>query len=187
MDQQSIALCFYGETHLRSWYALAIRSQKEASIVEDLGELRIECFYPQRIVWRKRAGRPRERRSSPLLPGYLFVRVNLGIISVMSIRNIRGVWGFLGVKNEPVPIPDSELELLMAANSRGDHDETFAIAARAIRSLMVGEDVFLTEGPFEGHVMHINDIQAKQVRGEVTIFGTKTPITVPIDKLVKAI
>lgn len=179
---------------MRRWYVIAVHSSRavptnnphKATIPEELHELNVATFYPMRVIWRKRAGRPRERKEMPLLPGYMFIHVNLSVISARSIKSIKGVMGFLGAR-DPVYIRDREVEEMMAFYERGDYDETLQRALNAIKGVMVGDNLFLTDGPFEGHAMHVLDIRDKVVRGEVTIFGQKTPITVAIDKLVKTI
>ena len=50
---------------------------------------------------------------------------------------------------------------------------------------IVGEEVKIIDGPFNGFVAHIDEIKEKKVKLSVLIFGRKTPVDLDILQITK--
>lgn len=84
-----------------------------------------------------------------------------------TIRNVRGVTGFVGPESKPTPLTDEEIE---AMGIKEEVVEVFDIE--------VGDNVKVVSGPFAdfyGPVVEINK-ERKKVRVMLNLFGRETPV-----------
>lgn len=98
-----------------------------------------------------------------IYPGYVMVEMELTDDSWYVVRNTTGVTGFVGTGAKPIPLDDHEVEMIMRQMSVEEPNLALEYA--------VGENVRITEGPFEGvsgEVMEINEEKSK-VRVQVTM------------------
>lgn len=89
------------------WYAVHTRHQHERAAARILEHKQFEVFLPLYTVRRRWQDRVKEI-STPLFPGYLFVREGLG--TLLSILTTAGVSGVVSCGGRPAPIPGSEIE-----------------------------------------------------------------------------
>ena len=67
-----------------------------------------------------------------------------------SVRNIRGCTGFVGPSSKPIPLTDEEVERL-------------GVETRNVEvSYNVGDSVQITDGPLEGFIGTVEEIDAGQ-------------------------
>jgi transcription antitermination factor NusG len=78
--------------------------------------------------------------SLPLFPTYLFVRI--GRTERGKVLECPGVIQIVGTQREPLPVPDSEVELLRSGLCRQ--------GAEPYRDLVVGEKVRIKSGVMQG-------------------------------------
>jgi transcription antitermination factor NusG len=166
---------------MKACYVLAIRSQQHVRLSERLLELGIELWYPMRAVWRKHRSKPRQRKEYPLIPSYMFVWVDLEVISVREILSIDGAISFLNAGGHPEPVPEGAMQAIRQCNERGDHDETL----KRIEKLMIGREVIIDAGPFNGHRGVVTRIKGDTITADVWLFGRRQPIKISIDKVIK--
>jgi transcription antitermination factor NusG len=83
-------------------------------------------------------------RIVPMFPGYLFVRIALGL-QFYDVVWAPGVGQFVGSQGVPTPLEDGVIDFL---KSNADADGLL----RARPTLVVGQDVEITRGPFAGIV-----------------------------------
>ena len=105
-----------------------------------------------------------------LFPGYMLVKLVLTDDSWLAVRTTQGVTGFVGMGNQPTPLPQSEVDNIM---------KFMAMEAPKYKAAFsIGEAVKIIEGPFAdflGSVDSIDDAKGK-VKVLVSIFGRETPV-----------
>ncbi|MEM6283054.1 MAG: transcription termination/antitermination protein NusG [Chloroflexota bacterium] len=105
-----------------------------------------------------------------VFPGYILVEMIMDEDSWYVVRNTPNVTGFVGMGNEPTPLRQEEVDVIMERMS----SET----PRVKVNFKVGEKVRIISGPFNdfpGTVANIDADKAK-VRVMVNFFGRDTPV-----------
>ncbi|MEE4118585.1 MAG: transcription termination/antitermination NusG family protein, partial [Paracoccaceae bacterium] len=98
------------------------------------------------------------------------------------INSINRVTGFLGPQGKPMPMRDEEVNQILNRVEEG------AEAPRSLISYEVGEQVNVTEGPFEGFSGMVEDVDedAQRLKVMVSIFGRATPVELEYAQVAKA-
>ena len=106
------------------------------------------------------------------LPGYLFIQADLSGEVAHTLRFIPNVLGVLGGLDNPVPVPQSEVNRMLGAA-----EETF-VQDEVDIPYMVDETVKVTDGPFSGFSGIIEEVntEKRKLKVMVKIFGRKTPL-----------
>lgn len=122
------------------WYALQVRSRKEASTSLQLQGLGYECFLPTYKCQRQWSDRVKELEQ-PLFPGYLFCRFDFH--NRRSLVMTPGVIQIVGNGKTPLPVADDEIKTIQ-----------LAVASEAPRQpwpyIAVGEQVRVNYGSLRG-------------------------------------
>lgn len=108
-----------------------------------------------------------------IFPGYVLVKMIMSDDAWYIIKNIRGVTGFVGDGNKPIPL--TEEELLQLGMEKHEVVVNYA----------VGDNVRITDGPltsFTG-VVDMLDIDKNKVRVIVSMFGRETPAELELDQV----
>lgn len=164
----------------KRWYAVHVFSNFEKRVAETLRESVDqqgladeieEIFVPTEEVTEIRRGKKvkAERR---LMPGYVLVKMEMTDRAYLHIIDTNRVTGFLGPQGKPSPMRDSEVNQLLNIVEEG------AERPRPMISFEVGEQVRVTDGPFEsftGMVEQVDEISAR-LKVMVSIFGRPTPV-----------
>jgi len=124
-----------------------------------------------------------EKRTSTrkFYPGYVMVQMVLTDETWHLIQSIPRVTGFVGGKNRPTPMLDSEAEkILSMMESRQEQP-------RPKFNFERGDDVRVIDGPFSGFNGVVEDVNYDKgkLRVSVSIFGRQTPVEldfVQVDK-----
>jgi len=107
-----------------------------------------------------------------IYPGYVFVEMIVTDDSWYVARNTPRVTGFIGAGTTPIPVSDTEVDILK--KRIGVEQPQFTI------DVSLGGLVKITDGPFkdfEGKVSEIDEERGK-VKVLVNIFGRDTPVEV---------
>lgn len=165
------------------WYVLKAISGQENKVknyieteIKRLGfeQYVTQVVIPMEKVIQLRNGKkvPKER---PYYPGYLMVEAELMGEIPHVIKNIPGVISFLSLTKggDPVPMRKSEVNRML-----GRMDELSEFATDAEVPFIVGENVKVVDGPFNGFNGTVEKIleEKKKVEVSVLIFGRKTPM-----------
>jgi len=165
------------------WYVLKAVSGQENKVktyieneIQRLGmdQYVTQVVIPMEKVIQIRNGKkvPKEK---PYYPGYLMVEANLVGEVPHVIKNIPGVISFLSLTKggDPVPMRKSEVNRML-----GRMDELSEFAADVEIPFIVGENVKVIDGPFNGFNGTIEKIleDKKKIEVSVLIFGRKTPM-----------
>ena len=113
------------------------------------------------------------------MPGYVLVNMEMTDDAWNLVKNTPGVTGFVGSRNKPVPLSQSEVDRLL-------HRET-AERPRARAQFDMGETVKVISGPlsdFSGEIAEINTEQGR-LKVLVSIFGRETPADLSFEQVKK--
>ncbi len=175
---------------VKKWYVVRAMSGGEKKVKQylesEINRLGLQDYISQVLiptekVYAVQKGKKVSKERS-YLPGYVLVEAVLVGEIPHIIRNIPGVLGFLGSKDEPVPLRPAEVNRIL-----GKVDELTEQGAELNVPFIVGETVTVTDGPFNsfsGVIEEIND-EKKKLKVMVKIFGRKTPLELSFMQVAK--
>lgn len=108
-----------------------------------------------------------------IFPGYVLIKMILTDETWHLVRNVRGVTGFVGSANKPVPLTDSEIASLGV-----EKNEVHVGYA-------VGDTVMVVDGPLDGFPGIVEEVEVdkNRVRVIVSMFGRETPVDLQLDQV----
>jgi transcriptional antiterminator NusG len=146
-------------------------SIKESIAQHDLEDQIKEVLVPTEEVVEVRRGKKvqTERR---FMPGYVLVRMEMTDKAYHMIKDTNRVTGFLGQQGKPMPLRDSEVAVILNQVEEGLEKP------RSLISFEIGEQVNVNDGPFEGFLGSVEEVDETNARLKVTvsIFGRATPV-----------
>ena len=173
----------------KRWYSVSVLSNFEKKIAEQirttvaekgLEDEIVEVLVPTEEVIEVRRGKKvtSERR---FMPGYVLVRMEMTNQGYHLINSINRVTGFLGPQGRPMPMRDEEVNQIL---NRVEETEN---APRNLIRFDIGEQVQVTDGPFEGFSGMVEDVDEAHNRLKVTvsIFGRATPVELEFTQVTK--
>jgi transcriptional antiterminator NusG len=177
------------ENMAKRWYSVSVLSNFEKKIAEQirttvaekgLEDEIVEVLVPTEEVIEVRRGKKvtSERR---FMPGYVLVRMEMTNQGYHLINSINRVTGFLGPQGKPMPMRDEEVNQIL---NRVEETEN---APRNLIRFDIGEQVQVTDGPFEGFSGMVEDVDEAHNRLKVTvsIFGRATPVELEFTQVTK--
>ena len=108
-----------------------------------------------------------------IFPGYVLVKMVMNDETWHVVRNVRGVTGFVGSANKPIPLTEEEV-LALGMEKR-----------EIVVKYNVGDHVRITDGSmasFTGVVEEI-DAEKNRVTVVVTMFGRELPVELELDQV----
>lgn len=166
---------------IKKWYVVRAVSGSEKKVKQyidsEINRLNLKDFVAQVLiptekVYQVRKGKKISKERN-YFPGYILVEAILTGEIPHIIRNVPGVLGFLGSKDEPVPLRQAEVNRIL-----GKVDELSELGEELNIPFIVGETVKVIDGPFNsfsGIIEEINE-EKKKLKVMVKIFGRKTPL-----------
>ncbi|MCT4665810.1 MAG: transcription termination/antitermination protein NusG [Flavobacteriales bacterium] len=167
----------------KRWYVVRAVSGKEKKVKEyiekeishlGMGDYVSQVLVPLEKVYQVRDGKKIVKERN-YYPGYVLIEAALVGEVAHIIKSITGVIGFLGaVKGgDPVPLRQNEVNRIL-----GKVDELSAKVEMVGIPYTINETVKVTDGPFNGFVGVIEDIdeEKRKLKVMVKIFGRKTPL-----------
>ena len=108
-----------------------------------------------------------------VFPGYVLVKMILTDESWHLVRNVRGVTGFVGSANKPVPLTDEEIAAL------GVEKQNVEV------KFDVGSNVKVVDGPLDGFMGVVDEVEVdkRRVRVIVSMFGRETPVDLDFEQI----
>lgn len=175
----------------KRWYSVSVLSNFEKKVAEQIKQAVIdkgledeieEVLVPTEEVIEIRRGKKvtSERR---FMPGYVLVRMDMTDRGYHAITSINRVTGFLGPQGKPTPMRDSEVNTIL--NRQGPTGEV--VAPRNLIRFEIGENVSVTDGPFEGFSGMVEEVDdaAGRLKVTVSIFGRPTPVELEFTQVSK--
>jgi len=173
----------------KRWYSVSVLSNFEKKVAEQIKTTVVEkgleaeieeVLVPTEEVIEIRRGKKvtSERR---FMPGYVLVRMEMSDRGYHLINSINRVTGFLGPQGKPMPMRDSEVNQILNRVEDGE------VAPRNLIRFEIGENVSVTDGPFEGFSGMVEEVDEGSGRLKVTvsIFGRPTPVELEFTQVTK--
>ena len=175
----------------KRWYSVSVLSNYEKRVAEAISQAIVEkgledqfgeVLVPTEEVIEIRRGKKvtSERR---FMPGYVLVQMVMNERNYHLVNSINRVTGFLGAQGRPMPMRDDEVNRILNRTDDGSQAEP-----RNLIHFDVGEQVKVTDGPFEGFagmVEEVDDI-SQRIKVTVSIFGRSTPVELEFTQVAKA-
>ncbi|WP_322174342.1 transcription termination/antitermination protein NusG [Acutalibacter caecimuris] len=159
--------------HTYSGYENKVASNLEKTVENrQMHELIQEIRVPTEQVTEITDDGRRKEVERKIFPGYVIVKMIMTDESWYAVRNIRGCTGFVGPSSKPVPLTDAEVARL-------------GIDLRQVEvSYGVGDSVNIIDGPLEGFVGVVEelDTEKNRIRVTVSMFGRDTPVELELDQ-----
>ena len=159
--------------HTYSGYENKVASNLEKTVENhSLQNLIFEIRVPTEKVTEVAANGKTKEVERKIFPGYVIVKMILTDESWYAVRNIRGCTGFVGPSSKPIPLTDEEVERL-------------GVETRNVEvSYNVGDSVQITDGPLEGFIGTVEeiDVDKNHSRVMVSMFGRETPVDLELDQ-----
>lgn len=158
--------------HTYSGYENKVASNLEKTVENrNMQDLITDILVPTETVTEVKDNKAREVERK-VFPGYVLVKMVLNNDSWYVVRNIRGCTGFVGPESKPIPLSDEEVAAL------GVDKKNVEVSYR------VGDSVNIIDGPFDGFVGTVEEIDTEKNRVRVTInmFGRETPVELELNQ-----
>src|SRR5690554_2518836 len=173
----------------KRWYSVSVLSNFEKKVAEAIRQAAAdakledeieEVLVPTEEVIEVRRGKKvtSERR---FMPGYVLVRVEMSNQVYHVINSINRVTGFLGPQGKPMPMRDEEVNVILNRVEEGE------AAPRNLIRYEIGEQVQVTDGPFEGFSGMVEEVDegTSRLKVMVSIFGRATPVELEFTQVSK--
>ena len=129
---------------MKSWYLIHTKPKQETIAKDNLERQDYIVYLPMAVIRRKRKGKS-VRVVEAMFPRYIFIHLGNETDDWGSIRSTIGVSTLIRFGIEPAKIPQTLIDALIAReNSEGIHE----LHAKDFKQ---GQEVVISEGPFEGH------------------------------------
>jgi len=171
------------------WYSVSVLSNFEKKVAESirhqaaqegLEDVIEQVLVPTEEVVEMRRNKKvqTERR---FMPGYVLIRMDMSDKAYHLVNNTNRVTGFLGPQGKPSPLRDREVAAILNQVEEG------AERPRPLIHFEVGENVNVTDGPFDGFSGMVEEVDEENSRLKVTvsIFGRATPVELEYTQVTK--
>ena len=170
-------------TNKKRWYVVRAVSGQESKIKDyiksEISRLGYESAVEDLLVPTEKVVQIRNgkkiNKERTYFPGYIMIKANLSGELPHLIRSVTNVIGFLGETKGGAPVPMREAEV---NRMLGKVDELALTTEHISIPFVVGENVKVIDGPFNGFTGSIEKVNEEKRKLEVMvkIFGRKTPL-----------
>jgi transcriptional antiterminator NusG len=172
------------------WYSVSVLSNFEKKVAESIRESAAqqglsdeiaEVMVPTEEVIEIRRGK-KVQTEKRFMPGYVLVKMDMTDRAYHLINSTNRVTGFLGPQGKPSPMKDDEVARIVNQVVEGME------RPRSIITFQTGEQVNVTDGPFEGFSGMVEEVDpaASRLKVSVSIFGRATPVELEFAQVAKA-
>ena len=160
--------------HTYSGYENAVKTSIEKFVNgRNMQDLILRMEIPMETVTEVTDSGSMKEVERKVFPGYVLIKMVMTDEAWHLVRNVRGVTGFVGSANKPIPLTEEEV-LAMGM-------EKHEIVVR----YNVGDHVRIVDGPlasFNGVVEEIEP-EKNRVSVMVSMFGRETPVELELDQV----
>ena len=165
---------------MKNWYVVHTQTGLEDKVkislenkitVSGMQDLISSVIIPTEQVSEVRSGKKKISQRK-FFPGYLLVEMELNEQTYLFVKSAPGVTGFIGLGKKPMPLPQTEVDNILKKTKDTQVKPSPKIVFER------GEQVRVTEGPFQNFNGTIDEIHPEKgkIKVSVSIFGRSTPV-----------
>ncbi|MCS6893371.1 MAG: transcription termination/antitermination protein NusG [Deltaproteobacteria bacterium] len=166
------------------WYSIYVQSGCEAKAIEALNHRIAQSKWKHKfgeILLPKIAEGDNQARAKKIMPGYIFIEMEMNDDTWELVRKTPKVLGFIGGFKNPPPIPEEEISRIKEiVDSKGE-------VLKQRLEFFEGEIVTVIDGPFKDFVGKITSVdnERSKLTVEISILGRQTPVVVDFAQVSK--
>ena len=160
--------------HTYSGYENAVKTSIEKFVTgRNMEDMILRMEIPMETVTEVTDSGTMKEVERKVFPGYLLIKMVMTDDTWHLVRNVRGVTGFVGSANKPIPLTEEEV-LAMGM-------EKHEIVVR----YNVGDHVRIVDGPLASFTGVVEEIEPEKNRVSVMVsmFGRETPVDLELDQV----
>ena len=175
MSQENELIPKWYVVHTYSGYENKVKTDLEKTIKNrELEDYFFDIIVPMEEQIEIKEGK-RKTNLRKVFPSYVLVKMIVTEKTWYIVRNTRGVTGFVGSGTDPIPLTEEEIR------NMGFEDVPVNV------DYEVNEQVQVMNGPFEGFVGTVQEINTEKhkVKVLVSMFGRETPVELEFSQVQK--
>ncbi len=177
------------DNQTKKWYVIRVVSGKENKIIQSLkNELKqqnLENFFGEIISptqTRIEVIRGKKiQKEVKFFPEYILIEMHLNNQTQSCVTNITGVIDFIGVRDDPTPFNEHEINRLKKKIK--DKEST----PPSSHNFEKGDKIKVTDGPFLNFIGTVEntDTDKGKIEAEINIYGRSTPVELDFSQIEK--
>ena len=160
--------------HTYSGYENAVKTAIEKFVANrHLEDMILDIQIPMETVTEVTESGAVKEVERKTFPGYVMVKMVMTDDTWHLVRNVRGVTGFVGSANKPIPLTEEEV----LAMGMEKHE--------IVVKYSVGDHVRIMDGPLASFTGVVEEIEPEKNRVSVMVsmFGRETPVELELDQV----
>ena len=160
--------------HTYSGYENAVKSSIEKFVAgRGMEDMILRMEIPMETVTEVTDSGASKEVERKVFPGYVLIKMVMTDETWHLVRNVRGVTGFVGSANKPIPLTEEEV----LAMGMEKHE--------IVVQYQVGDHVKIVDGPLASFTGVVEEIEPEKNRVSVMVsmFGRETPVDLELDQV----
>ena len=160
--------------HTYSGYENAVKTSIEKFVTgRGMEDMILRMEIPMETVTEVTDSGATKEVERKVFPGYVLIKMVMTDDTWHLVRNVRGVTGFVGSANKPIPLTEEEV----LAMGMEKHE--------IVVNYHVGDHVRIVDGPLSTFTGVVEEIEPEKNRVSVMVsmFGTETPVELELDQV----
>ena len=160
--------------HTYSGYENAVKTSIEKFVTgRNMEDMILRMEIPMETVTEVTDSGATKEVERKVFPGYVLIKMVMTDEAWHLVRNVRGVTGFVGSANKPIPLTEEEV----LAMGMEKHE--------IVVKYNVGDHVKIVDGPLASFTGIVEEIEPEKNRVSVMVsmFGRETPVDLELDQV----
>ncbi len=160
--------------HTYSGYENAVKTSIEKFVASrNMEDMILRMEIPMETVTEVTDSGATKEVERKVFPGYVLIKMVMTDDTWHLVRNVRGVTGFVGSANKPIPLTEEEV----LAMGMEKHE--------IVVKYNVGDHVKIVDGPLASFTGIVEEIEPEKNRVSVMVsmFGRETPVDLELDQV----
>ena len=160
--------------HTYSGYENAVKTSSEKFVTgRNMEDMILRMEIPMETVTEVTDSGTTKEVERKVFPGYVLIKMVMTDDTWHLVRNVRGVTGFVGSANKPIPLSEDEV----LAMGMEKHE--------IVVNYHVADHVKITDGPLSTFTGVVEEIEPEKNRVSVMVsmFGRETPVELELDQV----